>query len=270
MKLAHVANTLLFTPWSGQEAWRSAFAIAKPHLLSGEWKGHQSAAPDTDIYGEPLPKMEISNGLAIIPIQGTLIHKASMMEKQCGAVSYSDIKKNISEAIDQGVSKIVLNVDSPGGMSMGASETGAFVSRMADFVRIEAVTDGMMCSAAYEVCAGAHKIYATATSQTGSIGTFLAWLDESVRYEMAGVKVDVISSGPLKGAGVSGTSLTNEQRAQFQAQVDRFAAMFKAHVLENRLVEESTMQGQSFIGSDAVDVGLVDKIVDDIEECFDL
>jgi ClpP class serine protease len=273
MKLSHVIQAVYFSPWNiTREGWQSVDAIVRPHFADAVLKLPAKSEDDeeTDFFGNPLPKMEIRDGVAIIPIQGTLIHKATLMEKQCGAVSYQDIKANVTEAIDAGVSKIVLNVDSPGGMSMGASNTGKFIEQMADYCRIEAVTDGMMCSAAYEVCAAAHRISATSTAQVGSIGTFIAWMDESVRYQMAGVKMDVIASGPLKGAGVSGTSLSPEQRAEFQRQVDKFAGMFKAHVLANRLVEESSMQGQSFIGSDAEDAGLVDGIVDDIEECFEI
>ncbi len=271
MKLAHVIQSVYFSPWNiTREGWHAVHGVVRPHLDSVDFKLPESKGEDLDFFGNPLPKMEISNGVAIIPIQGTLMHKASLMDKQCGACSYQDIKANVTEALDLGVEKIVLNVDSPGGTSMGASETGRFIQRSADFVRIEAVTDGMMCSAAYEVCAAAHSIKATRTAQVGSIGTFLAWLDQTVRYEMAGLKMDVIASGPLKGAGVSGTSLTPEQRENFQAQVLKFAGMFKEHVRNHRLVEESSMQGQSFIGDDAQAAGLVDEIIEDVEECFDL
>jgi ClpP class serine protease len=275
MKLSHIIQALIFSSWSGREAWELAYAVARPHIFGGVVIPELKNAGDddeeaTDFMGNPLPKMEIQDGVAIIPINGTLIHKATLMEKQCGACSYGDIKANVTEALDKGVSKIVLNVDCPGGMSQGASETGKFIQRSAEYCRIEAVTDGMMCSAAYEVCAAAHRISCTPTAQVGSIGTFMAWLDETVRYQMSGLKMDVIASGPLKGAGVSGTSLTPEQRANFQAQVDKFANMFKAHVHANRLADDSVMQGQSFIGSDAKDAGLVDDIVDDVEECFEL
>jgi ClpP class serine protease len=273
MKLSHVIQAVYFSPWNiTREGWQSVDAIVRPHFADAVLKLPAKSEDDeeTDFFGNPLPKMEIRDGVAIIPIQGTLIHKATLMEKQCGAVSYQDIKANVTEAIDAGVSKIVLNVDSPGGMSMGASETGRFIERMADYCRIEAVTDGMMCSAAYEVCAAAHRITATPTAQVGSIGTYMAVLDESMKHQMQGIKIDVIASDKFKGAGAYGTPLTPEQREHFQSQVLKFSGMFKDHIRANRLVDESSMQGQSFIGSDAEDAGLVDKIVDDVEECFDL
>lgn len=272
MKLSHVINAVYFSPWNMDKlAWRAqVHAIVKPRLETWNLDLPKSDNPAMKFDGEPMPQMEITpQGVAIVPIQGTLIHKASLFEKQCGACSYQDIKDNISSAMDQGVSKIVLNVDSPGGMSMGASETGAFVQSVADFIRIEAVTDGLMCSAAYEVCCAAHKISATPTAQVGSIETYLAWLDESLRYEMDGYKVDVITDGKFKGLGVPGTSLTPEQRDYLLSNVRQYSTLFKDHVEENRPVDASTMQGQSFIGSNAVDVGLVDEIVQDIEECFE-
>jgi ClpP class serine protease len=274
MKLAHIINAVWFQCWNiTREGHQAVAAIVRPHIAAAavDFKFPESASEDTDFFGNPLPKMErLQNGVAVVPIQGTLIHHASMMDKQCGACSYQDIKANVTEALDEGFRKIVLNVDSPGGMSQGASETGRFIARAAEFARIEAVTDGLMCSAAYEVCAAAHSIKSTRTGQVGSIGTFLAWLDESERYKMEGLSMDVISSGPLKGAGVSGTTLTHDQRANFQAQVNKFASMFKEHVLNFRGVDDSSMQGQSFIGDEAADAGLVDEIIEDVEECFGL
>lgn len=271
MKLSHVIEAVWLWPWNiTPEGHASVRGVVLPHITGGDWHMPESKGDDVDFFGNPLPKMEMRDNVAIVPIHGTLVHKATLMEKQCGACSYQDIKANVTEALDAGVDKIVLNVDCPGGMSMGASETGRFIARAAEYCRIEAVTDGLMCSAAYECCAAAHKIYATPTSVTGSIGTYAAVLDESLRHQMEGIKVDVIASGKFKGAGAFGTSLTPEQRANVQASVDKYAGLFKEHVRANRIVEESVMQGQSFIGSDGVDAGLVDEIIEEIEECFEL
>lgn len=279
MKLSRIIQAIYFDPWSiTPDGWQTLHAMLKPRLLSEnpfaglELPQPKADASETDIYGNPLPKMEITpDGVAIIPIMGTLIHHATLFEKICGACSYDDIKRDVRTALGTaGLNKIVFHVDSPGGMCMGCHETAGVIADAGQFVRTEAVTDSVMASAAYYLVASCDRISCTPTARPGSIGAMLAWLDESVRFEMAGLKVEVLASGPLKGTGTRGTSLTDEQRAYMQGTIDKYAGMFKAHVLEYRpIIDASSMQGQVFIGSDAADAGLVDEIVDDIEIAFD-
>jgi signal peptide peptidase SppA len=270
MKLSHVIQAVYFSPWNiTEEGWLAVHKIVLPHL-DGKSAIPKSESTETDFLGNPLPKMEIlPNGVAIIPIIGTLLNHASLLDKQCGAVGYQDIKQNIKKAVEGGAKKIVLNIDSPGGMAQGSHELGDYIDETSSLVPMEAVTDGLMCSAAYDLCCGVNRIACTQTAIVGSIGSMVAMLDESLAYEMQGLKVDLFASGKYKGMGTPGTSLTKDQRELMQATVDKFAGMFKARVQKNRIVEDRTMQGQSFIGSDAVDVGLVDEIIDDIEECFE-
>lgn len=269
MKLAHVINQVYFSPWNiTREGWQSIDAIVRPHLADLEFT--PKSDDGKDFFGNDLPTMEITpHGVAIIPIQGTLIQHASMMDKQCGACSYQDIKANVKAAMDAGVEKIVFNCDSPGGMANGSHELGSYIDSLSGFVRMEAVTDSLMASACYDIMCGVDRIYATESATVGSIGSMVAMLDQSVRYQMEGLKVNVFASGAIKGAGTPGTSLTPEQEQYLQGIVDKFAGMFKARVSKNRLVDEKYMDGRTFIGSDAMEVGLVDEIVDDVEQVFD-
>jgi ClpP class serine protease len=269
--LTRIASAVYFQPWSiRREDWLAVHAIVKPRLLETTSTDLMSAIrrdgtidESSDIWGQPLPKMEMEGGTAVIPVNGVLIHHASLLEKQCGAASYDDISRDVRAAVNAGVERIVLHIDSPGGMSMGSHECAKVVQRAREFCRIEAVTDSLMCSAAYELAAAAHAISSTATATVGNVGCFMAWLDESVRYEMAGLKVELFASGPLKAAGTEGTTLTAEQRAYFQGRVDAFANMFKSHVRAWRMVEDSSMNGAAFLGTEALEVGIIDDLVDD-------
>ncbi len=270
MHFQRIIEAVYFQPWNiTMNGWRAIHAIVKPHLAlpylttkpDSEFPDFDS--PDKDLYGNPFPQMDISPaGVATIPIIGPLIHHASLIEKKCGASSYDDIRANVKAAMfSEDVRKIRFEVDSPGGMCMGCSETAALIDEAALWTPCEAVTDSLMCSAAYDLVAGCQKISCTPTAVVGSIGSILPWLDETVRYEMEGLRVEVFASGPLKGTGVEGTSLTPAQRDYLQSHVDKYAALFKDHVRSRRPVSEETMQGQAFIGSDALAAGLVDAIV---------
>lgn len=280
MKLSHVISAVYFQRWAITEAgWMDVHQIVQKHLGSEaklEFKSRLNAdgSPDeaTDYFGNQLQQYELlENGVAIIPIKGTLLHHATLMEKQCGAVSYDDIKRDINRAMDEGAQKIVLDMDTPGGMCMGCAETAKVVARAAEFIRVEAVTDSLICSGGMWIASQADAIYATQTAEVGSIGVITAFMDQSKRYEMAGVKPVIFTSGDLKGTGFPGTSLSEAQTEHIKKDVANYFSMFRTAVLDKRpLVEDDSMRGQAFTGDQALDRGLIDEVIEDVEERFEL
>ncbi len=276
MNLPHIIQAVYTRPWAiTREGWSAVHAIVKTRLddLNAPLPKADDDE-DTDFFGQPLPKMQVTDdGVAIIPICGVLMQHAGLIERMCGACSYDDIRRDLDTA--QGVRalrKIVLHIDSPGGYINGCPETADKISRVRESgIRIEAVSDTQICSAAYWLAAGCHSIECTRSADIGSIGVLLALLDSSLAFEMEGLKRELFTSGPLKGIGISGTSLTDEQRLHLQDGVDQCFDMFRTHVLRYRGLDDDTMQGQSFIGPAALNAGLVDELVDDVAErlCVD-
>jgi protease-4 len=115
-----------------------------------------------------------------------------------------------------------------------------------------------MNSAAYWIAAASDRVIVSGSASVGSIGVYLAFMDQSAAAAAAGIKPVVISSGPLKGLGIPGTSLTEEQAAYLQNEVNAIAADFKASVRDKRrLVKDEDMQGQAMQGKVAAAKGLV-------------
>jgi ClpP class serine protease len=73
----------------------------------------------------------------------------------------------------------------------------------------------------------------------------------------------------VKGAGIPGTALSQEQRADIQRMVTKYADMFRAHVDEHRVIDSSNLNGACFVGTDAEAAGFVDGIIADIEADFE-
>jgi ClpP class serine protease len=63
--------------------------------------------------------------------------------------------------------------------------------------------------------------------------------------------------------GFPGTPLTDQAREHLQAQVNQIYSMFTNHVRQYRGddIETSAMQGQLFMGPEAVEAGLIDGVV---------
>lgn len=209
-------------------------------------------------------QMTIADGIAQIPVGGVMGTNMSPFQRGNGAVDVNDIANEIDQCMaDPAVKKILFNVDSPGGMVNGTPE---LADKIAGITKPKfAFTNGLMASAAYWAMSGCDFIMATKTANIGSIGVYMPVFDESRAYEAAGIKVELIKAGTLKGIGFPGISLSDAGRAHLQERIDEIYGMFKSHVQQNRkrAIAESDMQGQSFMGDKAKAKGLVDYIVRD-------
>lgn len=267
--LAAVYNTPLGITQAGFE---TVEAVLRPHLLKGELPDKIKSEAQKDIWGEPLPEMVIDGDCAVIPVFGVLIQHASLLDKQCGACSYDDIRANLLSAQKQGCDYAVLNINSPGGEVCGCLETAQLIARLIDEgMEIYAYTDTMICSCAYFLASACSGIFATASSQVGCIGCLIGLLDVSKAFEAAGLKAEFIVSGKYKSTGGRGTSLSDEQRGYLQGLVDESANTFKAFVQEHRdNVPDDAMEGQCFHADNGAEKGLVDGIVQDMDEVMEM
>lgn len=207
--------------------------------------------------GDPDPE-DFGEGIRVVHLSGTMMLRPSIEERYFyGARDITAVGRHLAEAErDDGVTGVILAVDSPGGQVTGTPELAA---RMKSFRKPLAVfTDSVMASGAYYVASQAHMVYATASAQVGSIGVYLAIYDISGMMDQCGVKVDLIKSGAYKAAGFPGTSLTDEQRALLQDSVSSIHAEFKRAVKARRTgVSDADMEGQVFDGKSAAGKGLV-------------
>jgi signal peptide peptidase SppA len=267
MKFQQILAALYKTPLSiTPEYFETLDAMLRPRLLKGE-------RPTKDFWGEPLDvKMEVASGTAVIPVFGPLLNHASLLEKQCGATSYEDLRQDLQNAGNMGVKQIVFNFDSPGGQTCGCLELAELI---ADFqqengIPCYAFTDAQCCSAAYMLASSCDQIFCTRTSMVGSIGCILGFLDVSKAYEMEGLKAVIFSSGKYKATGADGTTLTEEQAIYLQGLVDSSFAQFAGHVLEHRPeMDLDLMQGQIFHGDVAAQNGVADDTCDSLEDLLE-
>lgn len=180
-----------------------------------------------------------------------------------GATDTEEVRNAVDLAAgDRSVGAILLDIDSPGGSINGTPELAAAVRNAAARKPVYAFSAGMMCSAAYWVGSQADVLYAAPSARVGSIGVLLPVVDRSEAFEKAGVKVEVFAAGKFKGAGVPGTSLTDDQRAWLQQGVEETWAQFKDAVRSRRQVADGAMEGQHFAASSAFGHGLLSGLAD--------
>jgi signal peptide peptidase SppA len=269
MRFLHIINAVYSQPWLILPSYHANIRrIVKERMLTNgaQWAKDREGV---DFSGEAvaLPSMRVVDGIAEIPVPGVLLKGATALEKGMGAVAVEDVLTDLREAVENDeVGGIFLDVDSPGGTVGGIPELGEAVAFANQVKPVRAFTDGMMCSAAYWMAAGAGDIVASRSADVGSIGVYVPWIDESEAFAMQGVHVEIIRNegADLKGMGFPGVSLSETQRAELQASVNETADEFHAHVSEYRRVTEpaDTFRGQSFTAKAAKFRGLVDDIMD--------
>ena len=156
-----------------------------------------------------------------------------------------------------------------GGSVTGVPETGARIAALAQQKNVFAYTEGLCCSAAMWLASQADQIFSTSSAQMGSVGVYLALLDQTAALTQKGLKIETIKSGNLKAAGASWKPLEGNERAHLQAEVDQIGATFRAAVNAKRpQVSMDTMQGQSFFGERNLNEGLTDGIVSGLDEAL--
>jgi len=249
---------------NGREALLIDPAKANDHRILAEKFGFTDML--AQLFGE-VPKAYIAeDGTGVIPIAGVIGKGLSPIEKMTGAVDVNAIAEAIDEyCMNPQVTRIAFQVSSPGGTVTGVEELANKVRNISKPTM--AYTDSEMASAAYWVASAADKVVASPSSTVGSIGVYMTIADMTEMAKTQGIKMVVIKSGKFKGAGIPGTSLSEEQVANLQQGVDEIHADFKASVLQTRkLVKAEDMEGQVFSGKQAAQRNLVTGLADSFSE----
>lgn len=221
--------------------------------------------------GKPLknePKtFDITNGVAILQIEGIIAKRMSMFMDISGGTSIQNMERDFIQAInDPEINAIILNIDSPGGTVDGIQGFASMIYQARGKKQIVAYTDGMMASAAYWIGSSADRVYiAGDTTQVGAIGVVAAHIDKSKAEEKIGIKTTEIVAGKYKRIASQYSPLTEEGRAYLQEQVDYFYSIFVDEIAKNRRVSPEKVakemsEGKVFFGKQAIDVGLADGV----------
>ena len=203
-------------------------------------------------------RLEMRDGIAVLPVVGPLFRYANLFTQVSGASSYELLAKDFTQAVENpDVKAIVLNIDSPGGEVNGCAEFADMIHEARGVKPIIAYASGDAASGAYWIAAAADEIVVSKTSALGSIGVVGVY-----RGNKGEDAVEVVSSqSPYKRLDPD----TDDGRARLQKRIDAMADVFVDAVAKYRGVASSHVQnhygsGDVFIGDAAVKQGLADRI----------
>lgn len=205
-----------------------------------------------------------SDGIAIIPVIGTLVRRATGLDLESGLTSYGKIEQQLSEALkDNAVKAILLDVDSPGGEAGGVFDLADKIFAARKVKPIWAVANEEAFSAAYAIAASADRIYVPRTGGVGSVGVIAVHLDQSRAEDNAGLTYTAIYAGAHKNDLTPHEPLSDPARVELQAEVDRVYDIFVTTIARARgMAAEIIKRTEAglFFGEDAITSGLADGV----------
>ena len=205
------------------------------------------------------------DGIAVLPISGTLAHKWGGLQPSCGVTGYDGIQARMNQALaDPEVRGILLDTDTGGGGVAGAFDCTDIIARANKIKPVWSLCYDMHCSAGQLLVSGAGRRLITQTGIAGSIGVVIAHMDVSEMLKQTGRKVTLIHAGANKVDGNPYEALPESVRAKLQADVEatrlRFANTVSKHTglsVDRILAQEAgTFEGQA-----AIEQGLADELV---------
>lgn len=241
--------------------------------------GRPSAGVIGDRMGRAIDRggyvpFDVVEGVAIIPIEGTLVHKGAWIGQSSGETSYQGLMTQIARAARAPqVAGIVYEVDSFGGMVNGAFEVATAMREASRVKPSIAILTDYAYSAGYLLASQARQIVMPEFGGAGSIGVVTMHADFSGYLEKEGIKVTFIQSGDHKTDGNQFEPLPQDLFDRLKAQVDAMRERFAGAVGKGRgkrftRAQALKTEAQAFTAGEALDIGLVDA-VGDPQQAFD-
>ncbi len=200
--------------------------------------------------------------IAVIYAEGNIVDGGAKQEVAGDrfAKIISDVRK------DSTVKAVVLRVNSPGGSVLASEKIKSEIELIQqNGVPVIASYGDYAASGGYWISAGCDKIYANATTLTGSIGVFSMIPDVSRTLKnKLHINITPVNSNKHGDMYNMMRPLDAAETAYMQASVERIYEKFTGLVAEGRdmTVEavDNIAQGRVWTGAEALEIGLVDEI----------
>jgi len=224
--------------------------------------GHQMAAGNIETI--ELGSPEHGESIAVIPVHGILVPRRFSIEACEEMMSYELLRTQLTKALnDDGISEIVLDVNSGGGNAQGAFEIAEYIYQSRSIKPIRCIVNFNAFSGAYLIAAACSEIIVSDTSGVGSIGVYTKRLDLTQYYQDQGVKIHSFYRGARKIDFHPDTELSEEERSNIESNMESTYQKFINAVAKYRgMTAEAVIatDADCFEGQKGIELGLADRL----------
>lgn len=209
--------------------------------------------------------LDVFDGVAVIEIEGSLVHKGKWIGQSSGLTSYEALLNRINMAFDPAVKGVVFEVDSFGGEVAGAFDCAEALYELSLEKPTMAILTDHACSAGYLLASACGSITMPQTGLVGSIGVVMMHADYSGLLKREGVAVTLLHDGAHKVDGNPYEALPAAVRDRLQDQLAQSRTLFAETVGRYRgsrftASQALATEAQVFHGDEALGLGLVDAV----------
>lgn len=197
----------------------------------------------------------------VVKVRGALMHRRGYWFD-----SYEGIEERVASAIAGGARRIILDIDSPGGLVSGAFDAARSIRKTCGDagVELQAFVDAKATSAGYAIASAASYIGTTRTAELGSIGVICPMMNLAERNKMNGLSVQLIKSGDRKGDGwpdvETADGAVEAKQKSVDTLADEFFALVSSHGWVGSPEQVRAMQAGIVHGVEAVAINLASEI----------
>lgn len=260
--LSHLASRLYGSPL--------LLARSKLDTVLGVFERKLAGLPVTAMLNaeEALPsaQIQIVDGIAVIPVLGTLVRRSSYLNAASGLTSYHAIEAMAEDAFaNPEVRAVLLEIDSSGGEAGGVFELSRHLKSLSQESGkpLWAIADEAALSAAYAIGCAADQLWLTPTAEVGSIGVVAVHVDQSKRDARDGLSYRFLHAGEHKVDANPHTPLTPDAAADIQHDVEGLYEQFIGLVAAHRPLAPQALrdtQARVYRGQAAIEAGLADRL----------
>ena len=213
---------------------------------------------------------EVVDGIAVIEIAGTLVHRGAWIGQSSGLTSYEGIAAQLEAALaDPAVRGIALDIDSFGGEVAGAFDLADRLRAARQVKPLQAFVADHALSAAYALASQADRIILPRTGAVGSIGVVAMHSDMSGALDQKGIAVTLIHAGARKVDANPYQPLPEAVRDRMAGELEDLRQLFAETVAAGRGRRLDTLralgtEASVFRGEAAVFAGLADEVADPV------
>ncbi|MFD2162663.1 signal peptide peptidase SppA [Paradesertivirga mongoliensis] len=205
---------------------------------------------------------EAENRIAVVYANGEIIGGEGDNE----TIGSERISKAIRDArTNKKVKAVVLRINSPGGSALASDVIWREVVLTKKVKPVIVSMGDVAASGGYYIACGADSIFAQPNTITGSIGVFgiIPNMQKFFNNKL-GITFDRVKTGEFADLGSISRPLTEGERLIIQNEVNRIYNTFTKRVSDGRKKPQSYVdsigQGRVWSGTEALKIGLVDKL----------
>ncbi|MBL7867016.1 MAG: signal peptide peptidase SppA [Flavobacterium lindanitolerans] len=206
-------------------------------------------------------KPATDNTIAIIYAQGTILSG----EGDVNIIGEGSMRRSLQKARkDKNVKAIVLRIDSPGGSALTSDLIWREIELTKKVKPVVVSMGNVAASGGYYIACNASKIFAEETTITGSIGVFGTLPNITKLTNNIGIHTEQVKTHQNAAGYSIFLPLDEGTKGTLQESVENIYKVFVGRVAQGRNMKfeavDSIAQGRVWTGTDALKIGLVDKI----------